>query len=80
MSERFTDIRVPGVFGSGLADYGRKTPQEMIRQIREYALTQKQLYDIILLTKDEDFQVETYIGSLAHNNKEVLQEGRKWQK
>ena len=76
MSERMTSIRIPGVFGSGYADYGRKTPKEMIDIIRDYALTKKAEAEIILNAKDEDFRVETHLGHFVRNKIEVLQEGK----
>lgn len=77
MSERMTGIGLPGLpNGAGIQDYGRQTPKHMIKMLRDWALYQKTNADAILAAKDEDFKIETYVGSLVQKNKEVLQEGK----
>lgn len=76
MSERLTSIKLPGVQSSGIADWGRKTPEEMITQIRSWAANNKAIADAILAAPDEAFQVETYTGVIVQRNKTVLQEGK----
>jgi hypothetical protein len=74
VSERMTSICLPGF--SGLAEYGRHSTAEMIEEIRCYAKREKEKMDAILVAKDEDFHVRTYIGVHVHQNIEVLQEGK----
>ena len=76
MSERMTSIDLPGVSGSGLADWGRLTADEMIGQIRRKAACDKRIADAILAAPDEAFQVETYLGPWVQRKREVIQEGR----
>jgi hypothetical protein len=78
MSDRMTSVHLPGLnAGSGLADWGRKTPAEMISLIREHAAHQKQQAEAILAASDDEFRVETYVGVYVRRSKIVLQEGRK---
>ena len=72
MSERMTAVRLPG--GGSLADRGRRTPTEMIQQIREYAKHEKAKAEAILAADDKDFHVVTYVGVYVHRNPEILQE------
>lgn len=76
MSERLTSIDLPGVFGSGIADWGRKTPAEMIVQLRQHAIDSKARAEAILAANDEDFHVRTYTGVHRQRDSEVLQQGR----
>lgn len=76
MSDRLTSISLPGLFGSGLAEYGRKSPGEMVAAVRKYAAAQHALYGAILAAEDADFRIETYVGVLVQRNSEVLQDGR----
>ena len=71
-----TSITLPNVWGSGLANYGRQTPEEMIRQIRAYAKFQADIMTQILTAADEDFQIETYVGVHVKNKCEYLQKSR----
>ena len=72
MAERMTSIRLPGSKHVGLADWGRKTREEMIRQIRAHAEYQKAVADTILSASDDDFLVETYTGVHVQRNREVV--------
>ena len=76
MAARMTSIELPGLFGSGLAEWGRKTPAEMIERYRSYAQSQIDLYAAILAAPDEDYRIETYRGVHVQRDTEVLQEGR----
>lgn len=76
MSERMTSIVLPGVHGSGYADWGRKTPKEMIDRLRRIATEDKQTAEKILAAKDDDFLVETYLGVHARRKREILQKGK----
>jgi hypothetical protein len=66
-------ICLPGVFGSGIADWGKKTVPEMIAMLRKYAEHEKGVAEAILAASDEQFLVETYIGVHVMRNKVVLQ-------
>ena len=78
MSERMTGILLPGrPNGVGWAEWGRKTPAEMIASYRRHAEQQKAEAEAILAAADEDFYVDTYLGPYARAKTEVLQAGRK---
>lgn len=76
MSDRFTSIDLPNCFGSGLAEYGRKTPAEMIAAIRSYAEHKKAVAEAILAADDNDFYIATYEGVHVRRNREIIQNGR----
>lgn len=76
MSERMTAIFLPGEYGSGLADRGRKTVPEMIATLRAYAAQQKAAYEAILAASDDDFRVETYVGVHVQRERVIWQKGR----
>jgi|HubBroStandDraft_4_1064222.scaffolds.fasta_scaffold00045_45 hypothetical protein len=75
MSERMTAINLPGRFGSGYADWGRKTVQEMVALLRDRAELMKRDAEAILAAKDSDFYVCTYRGVNVRRDLEVLQDG-----
>ncbi|MCJ8053826.1 hypothetical protein GB928_018375 [Shinella curvata] len=72
MAERMTSIRLPGSKHVGLADWGRKSREEMIKMIRDHAADQRSMADAILAASDDDFLVETYTGVHVHRNREVI--------
>ena len=72
-----TSIDLPGHFGAGYADYGRRTVAEMIKLIRDHAELAKRDAEAILAAKDTDFYVQTYRGIHVRRDRVVLQEGRK---
>ena len=76
MSERMTSIHLPGQFGCGWAEWGRKSVPEMIEIIRNKARYDLKIATEILNALDDDFRIETYLGVHAHKNVQVLQEGR----
>lgn len=76
MLERHTSIFIPGSKWNGLADWGRVTPEEMIKQARAYGRHLREQADAIEAAVDADFQVETYLGQHVRRNREVLQAGR----
>ena len=57
MADRMTSIRLPGSKHVGLADWGRKTPAEMIRLLRMHAEHQKAIAEAILSASDDDFLI-----------------------
>lgn len=76
MADRFTSVHLPGCWGCSIADYGRKTPEEMIALIRAHAENQKAQAEMVLAASDADFRVDTYFGFHVRNKREVLQDGR----
>lgn len=74
--ERMTSVSLLGSGEPGIADWGRKTSEEMIRQYRKYAEMQKLYADRVLAARDEDFRVETYRGVNVKDAIEVLQDGK----
>ena len=75
MSERMTSIELPGHYGAGMADYGRKTVAEMVKLIREHAELMKHDAEAILKAKDREFYVCTHLGVYVRRNLVVLQHG-----
>lgn len=76
MSERMTSITLPSLQGgAGLAEYGRKTPAEMIAQLRAYADQNKKDAEAILAASDDDFHVATYLGTHSRRAYTILQKG-----
>lgn len=76
MSYRMTSIFLPGLnSGHGLADWGLKTPEEMVGQLRAHAERQKAAAEKILAASSSDFRVETYVGVHVRKDRKVLQEG-----
>ncbi len=76
MSERLTSIDLPGVFGSGYADWGRRSVFHMIAELRRKAQHDKMVAEAILKASDGDFHVETYLGIHVRRNLEILQDGK----
>lgn len=75
MSERLTAIHLPGVWDSGIADYGRKSVEDMVEQIRKRALHMRATSNAILEAPNDAFMVETYVGVYARKNRDILQRG-----
>jgi len=73
-NERFTRIYLKGR-GCSLADYGRRTPSEMIGQVRDMARSDLKRSQEILAAADDEFRVETYTGVHVRRNVEILQAG-----
>ncbi len=71
-----TSVDLPGRFGAGYADYGRKTVAEMVALIRDHAELAKRDAEAILAAKDTDFHVETYCGIHVRRSREILQAGK----
>ncbi len=73
MSDRFTSVHLPGIFGSGVADWGRRTVPEMIAQLRSKAEHDKAIAEAILSASDDQFHVETYVGVHRRRDRSVMQ-------
>lgn len=76
MSDRMTSITLPFSGITGIAEWGRKTPDVMIGILRDYAKCQLKEAQEILAASDNDFKIETYLGAYVRKNREVLQIGR----
>lgn len=76
MTERLTSIRLPGSIDPGLADWGRKSPSEMIAMYREHAEHQLKCAQEVLSATDDNFRIETYVGVHVRRKAEILQEGK----
>jgi len=75
MTERMTGVHFPGVTGwplNGFQDRGRQNRAEMISEFRRMAAIAKQQAEAILAASDEDFVVETYLGSVVTRNREPV--------
>ena len=77
MSALMTNIHLPGANCGGLADWGKKTPKQMIALWRRHARAEKRDAEKILQALDEDFEVYTCHGHIVQRNKRVLQAGKK---
>jgi hypothetical protein len=75
MTERMTSICLPGSEYPGWANYGRKSPAEMIEEFRSHARYMRDRAEEILSATDDDFLVKTYRGVHVQRNVEVLQKG-----
>ena len=73
MSARMTSIHLPGIFGSGVADWGKNTIPEMVALLRSKAEQDKAVAEAIISASDDQFHVETYIGVHAKRHRMVLQ-------
>lgn len=77
MSDRMTSIYLASLCrGRGWAEWGRKTPAEMIAIIRDHARRDKEAAEAILAAPDEAFTVETYVGVHVRRDRKVLQAGK----
>lgn len=73
MSDRMTSITLAGT--SGLGEWGRRTPAEMIAKYRKYAEYRLREAEAILAAPDDAFRVCTYVGVHVRRSLEVLQGG-----
>lgn len=76
MSDRLTEIHLPGCDHSGIAEWGRRSKDEMLKQIRKHAETMKRQAEALLSAHDDDFTITTYLGVIVQRNREVIQKGR----
>lgn len=82
MSDILTEITLPCSNFSGLMDYGRKTPEEMIAFVRKYVREQKEQADkmaeMINDAPDSAFQINVVRGPyVRHLIKELQHSDRK---
>lgn len=75
MTRRLTSIHLKSADGGSIAEWGRKSPSEMIALIREHARYELAVAQQILAAPDDAFCITTYTGVFAHKNFEVLQAG-----
>lgn len=77
MSDRLTSIYLPELGrGNGLAEWGRLSPDQMIKSIRERAEREKKIAETILAANPDEFRIETYVGPCVMKNLAVLQDGK----
>ncbi len=70
MSDRRTSIGLSN--HTEIADFGRKTRNEMIAQYRRWAQQQLEEAQAILNADDDEFIVETYIGLYSRKKVERI--------
>lgn len=77
MTDKLTRIKIPGQrSGWGLMDWGKKSPAEMVAQMRSYAEELRAHAAAIDATRDEDFCIQIVLGSAKQAVSETIQEGR----
>jgi hypothetical protein len=74
MSGRLTSISLQGY--AIIADWGLRTPEEMIKIARDYAASLRKQAEQIEAASNQDFTVETYIGVNVMKNRKILQKGK----
>jgi len=66
MAERMTTISLKGKHG--LQEWGYLNKEEMIKRYKDYAQSQKIIFDEILSTPDNEFVVEQHTGVHIRRN------------
>lgn len=61
-NEIMTEAHAPGVFGGGFMDYGRLSRDEIIKRTKEFAAHEKEKWEKVLATADDDFDVRVVRG------------------
>lgn len=78
MSEKRTVIYLPGQRGfPGIGDWGEKTVEEMVLQVRAYAAHLRKCAEVIEQAADGDFLIEVVRGVHVPKRIQLLQEGRR---
>lgn len=75
MSDKLTRITLRG--WSGLLDWGKKTPEEMIHQARKHAEYLRAEAAKIDAAADADFKIDVVKGSMVQHHIKTLQEGKR---
>jgi hypothetical protein len=74
MTDTLTRITLPEQKNwSGILDWGRLTPDEMIRQARSYAAHLRAQADAIDAATDSEFEVVVVKGARVQRHQETLQ-------
>ena len=68
MSNILTRIKLPGHFGTGRANWGRRSPAEMLEWFRAGALHDKKEAEAILSAPDYAFQIDVIRGNCAQHH------------
>lgn len=76
MSEKLTRIRVPGLKGLGLLEWGEKTAAEMISTARRHAAHLRSQAEAIEATADGGFQIDLVRGSHVQHHIKEIQKGQ----
>lgn len=74
MTDILTRITLPDQKAwSGIMDWGRKTPEEMVRQARSYAAHLREQADAIDAAADVEFEIAVVKGARVQHHQETLQ-------
>jgi hypothetical protein len=73
MSEKMTVIRAPGVFGGGFQNYGERTAEEMIRDLRKMHHHDLERAQKVLAMEDHEFEIEVVRGSIVGHHIKWIQ-------
>lgn len=77
MSDILTEIRLFNKDGwpidGGVADYGRLTKEQMLKQIRDYHRHNQQIAEIVLAAGDDEFDIEVVRGAIVRRHVEWVQ-------
>jgi hypothetical protein len=63
MSEIMTVAHAKGIFGGGMMDYGRMTRAEIIKRTKDMATCEKEKWEKVLATPDDQFDVRVVRGT-----------------
>lgn len=80
MADILTEINLPGIDGSGIANWGERSPAEMVAYIRSHFQREKGIAEMVLAAADEDFRIGVVKGVHARRRVRLLQDGRLPQK
>jgi hypothetical protein len=73
MSDRITQISLPGAPDAGIGEWGNHTAEFMIFQYRAYAKHLRAHAEAIEAAADHEFQVEIVLGSLVQKPVKTMQ-------
>lgn len=77
MSDKLTRIKLPGNKSVGFQDWGEKTASEMVKTIRGYAATMREMVEAIEKASDDEFQIDVIRGpAVQHFVREVQKSSR----
>lgn len=73
MAERMTSVYLPSLGrGGGWQEHGRQNRDYMIRRLRRNAEIAKEEAERILTASDDEFVVETYLGSIVQRDRKPV--------
>ena len=74
MSEKLTRITLPGTPSVGFADWGEKSPKEMIAILRKHGRHLMDEATAIEDAEDHEFQIDVVRGPIVQHHVKTLQE------